>query len=260
MFVDPVLRTLLRSQKPRVEVSDLRPADDTDLTVYTFLDCKLPRFFNTSGSTNGDINTTHPHLRTPSRGMLVIPVHSIASLPTWSLTSVTLGGVAGTALSRGGGANPINTGLAYWDLEALANIANSDVVVTHSKVVQSCAIGVIGVSNLKLMERIANFSTTGTGAMGATAIPADTRRDTYQWMIGATTINVAGAAVTGFPASSTGTSNPEFLYSGATAQMAFAAFFACTPGYPGNNTAGTIGMLVDWAGLDVGDFYCMGFD
>lgn len=261
MFVDPVLRTLLRSQAPRVEVADVR-FDDTDLTVYTFTDCKLPRFFNTSGASNGDINTVHPHLRTPSRGMLIVPIHSEAAAITWTIPSVTLGGVAGTVLSRGGATVPLNSGMAYWDLDALRNIANSDIVVTHSKAVTSCAIGVVGVSNLKLMERIANFSSQATGLTGATAIPTDPRRDSYQWLIAASTCALGGGTpvVTGFPSSSTGTSPPELLYTGSSAEISFAAFFACAPAYHGNNTVGTLGMTLDWTGVDNSDIYCMGFD
>lgn len=255
MLFTPAQRILLHSNYPRAKFLDLR-SNTTGLTTYTFTEVNIgPR--GTSELRAQSVGTDQV-MRSPSNKMVVIVVHTKASAVTWTISSCTLGGVAGgKVVDRGGATNAINTAIFQWNDLAIAGIANTDVVVTGSKALLGCAIGVISVENFYLANTSspAAASGTSTGAVNVgSSLNTDSPTLNYCSVAGSTctTANLAESAIWGV---STGNGNgsfaPTMLYEGGDAVQSYSAAFQTAPGYCANQGAA---MRIDWSGAGAFDW------
>lgn len=264
MYLTPAHRMLLRPQRPIVKVQDVL-SNITDLTTYTFASANI-----------GDLGTamnvaqtvgTDQVMRSASNRAIVVICHSEAAAITWTVSTCTIGGVAGFKLiDRGGGTTPINTASFIWPARTLGGITNTNVVVTHSKAVTSCAIGVLSVENI-LLARTSGFATTfgSTAPAGAAHSGSGTLtlNDAYfgcTMIVGSTCDTGSGAETVRFQARPDGTQTPGSyqpltLYESSNAEISYAAAVLYTPGYNANLVGG--GYNVDWSGA--GGFDSVGF-
>lgn len=255
MLMLPAHRVLLASPYPRAKFLDLR-SDTTALTTYTFTGVNIgPR--GTSELRTQAVGTDQI-MRSPSNKMVCIIVHTKDDAVTWTISSCTLGGVAGgKVVDRGGATNAINTAIFQWNDGALAGITNTNVVVTASEAVTSCAIGVVSVENFYLANTTTPASASGT-ATGATNVSTTLNNDSptlnYCSLVGST-CTTANLAETPIWSPSTGNTNGSFapimLYEGGDANMSYSAAFQVAPGYCANQGAA---MRLDWSGAGAFDF------
>lgn len=254
-ILNPAQQIILQSPYPRAKFIELR-SDTSALTTYTFTGVNIgPRG---TSELRAQSFGTDQCTRSTSNKMVVIVVHTEAAAVTWTITSCTLGGVAGgKVVDRGGATNAINTAIFQWNDQAIAGIANTDVVVTGSKALTGCAIGVISVENMYFAATSSPASASGTGTaalnIGST-LNTDSPTLNYCSIAGSTcaTANLGETPIWGV---STGNSNGSFapimLYEGGDANMSYSAAFQVAPGYCANQGAA---MRIDWSGAGAFDW------
>lgn len=255
MLFTPAQRLILHSPYPRAKFFDLR-SNTTGLTTYTFTDVNIgPR-----GTTEmrGQSLGTDQLIRSPSNKMVAIVVHTKAAAVTWTISSCTLGGVAGgKVVDRGGATNAINTAIFQWTDLSLAAITTTSVVVTGSKALLGCAIGVIGIENFYIANTTspASASGTGTGALNVgTTLNNDSVTLNYGSIAGSTctTANLAETVIWGVSTGNgQGSFAPTMLYEGGDAVQSYSAAFQTAPGYCQNQGAA---MRIDWSGAGAFDW------
>lgn len=253
--LNPSRQILLKSNYPRAKFLDLK-SDTTALTTYTFTAVNLgPR--GTSELRAQSVGTDQI-MRSPSNKMVCIVVHTEAAAVTWTITSCTLGGVAGGKLvDRGGATNAINTAIFQWNDQAIAGIANTNVVVTGSKALTSCAIGVLSFENFYFANTTSPASASGTGTAATnigTTLNNDSPTLNYASIAGSTcaTANLAETPIWGVSTGNTnGSFAPIMLYEGGDANMSYSAAFQVAPGYCANQGAA---MRIDWSGAGAFDW------
>lgn len=248
MLLTPAQRLILHSPYPRAKFLDLK-SDVTGLTTYTFTGVNIgPR--GTSELRAQSVGTDQI-MRSPSNKMVAIIVHTKASAVTWTISSCTLGGVAGgKVVDRGGATNAINTAIFQWNDLALAGITTTDVVVTGSKALLGCAIGVISLENFYLANTSTPASASGTATAAtnaSTTLNTDSPTLNYGSIVGSTctTANLAEKPIWGVATSNTnGSFAPTMLYEGGDAVQSYSAAFQVAPGYCANQGAA---MRIDWS-------------
>lgn len=243
---------LLRPVRRTVSFLDQANSVD-DLTTYTFSAMHIPR----PGAVefNSDFaNSDFPHLKARSRELVVVIVHGEDAAANFGVSSVTIGGIAGMeAVDRGGATNAINTAVYFWR-SSLFGITNTDVVVTWSEAVTSCAVGVLLVNCMSLAAVPAGATATGTGDLSLAINASLTSMD------GLNTCAIAGATCAGetetcdWRVSAAGANEaPVMLYEGSNAEMAWSGAWSRMSQYQGGNGAATANMTASWSGAGAGD-------
>lgn len=165
MVLHPAWSTILRGQVPSVKLTDLRN-DVSDLTTYTFTNCAIgPITFGVAGA-----GTPIPGqvLRSSGFRNIAVIVHGEDAATSFSVTGVTIGGVSGTEqIDRVGATSAINTAIYTWAGSTLDGIANTNIAVTWSEAITSCAIGVLSIENMPMLVGLSSASAVGTGVMNA---------------------------------------------------------------------------------------------
>ena len=257
MLLCPAKASILMPLVPYVRLLDTR-SDVSDLTTYTFTACNLGMIGLVS-SPAANVYGTDPLLRSALRNMIVVAVHGEDAAVTFNVSSVTIGGVAGTeGPDRAGATNAINTAIYYWRTDQLQGIANTDIVVTFSEAVTHCAIGVMSVENLSLCVRVAGAASntfTGTGTL--TLGPTMTVENIDFGLVGIFAAScVTGGGTEGFSVKSgIGGTPPNILSAGSTAEMDYAAAWSRSPQWNGANDK-PIEFLASWSGAGAGDAAC----
>jgi hypothetical protein len=150
--------------------------------------------------------------------------------------------------------------VAYWDTQSLGSIANTDVVVTFSEAVTSCAVGLLLVEGIGYPVLIGADSATSTSTIGLASTPTGS-----ELMLQAVQI-VPASCVTGggteFPEWDNGWNGasrqsqfPEFtqLYHGSNAEMDFACAYSVVSTNAGANPSASFAVTVRWSGTGAGD-------
>lgn len=248
----PAHRLLLRPTRPIVKLTDVRD-DVTDTTAYTFTLVNIgpirPR------AAQAQTVGTDQVMRSPSNKGIFIVCHSEAAAITWTVSSCSLGGVNGTKfIDRGGGTNAINTAIFFWPAGVLQGITNTTVVVTHSKAVTACAIGVLSVENI--LHATTNplgttFNTSvsvGHSASGSCSLA----QAGIGWTMIAGSTNDTGGGTTearwqARPDSNNvpGSYQPLLLYEGSNAEISYSAVVLYSPDYNAHLTTG--GYNLSWS-------------
>lgn len=229
MHIHPAFRTIFESHRPRITVWDQRNSTSA-LTTYTFSSSDTPELGSVLST--ADVYGTNPHVKSNGRKMVLAAVHAEDAATLYTVDSVTLGGVAGTEASDRGGNTVVSAAIYYWDASSLAGITNSDVVVTFSEAVSSCAVVIMLVDNVGVATPIA---TGVTAAVSQT--PALDVADMNMFMLGvATSATASGAETVAFgnlQATNGGGYWPEWLYEGSNSVMTWAGAIVFFPGYNG---------------------------
>lgn len=264
-MLHPTHRLLLKRSRPNVSVLDVQ-ASTTDLTTYTFSNVSLGDLGSTRSIAAALINT-FPANRIGGQKAIAIVIHSEAAAVTWTVSSITLGGVVGTiAVDRGGGTNAIDTAIATWDASSLSDIANSDVVVTFSKAVTACAIGVLLIENLVLVPTSGLATASGTSKFGHNMRGTTSNLQNCinnVLSIGGSTCQVGGGTETPKWAPGQvgldGAVAPMLLYVGNNAEIDFSAAWAYCPGNGlDSGSGGWPGFNISWSGGGFFDSVCCG--
>jgi len=268
MLLHPAWRTILKSPKPKIKLTDIRE-DVGNNTTYTFTGCNIDLgMAGTIASEDvglGTANGSYP--RSPSRGVVIVAVHGEDSATLFSISTVTIGGVTGTeAADRGGATNAINSGLWYFDTDKLSALANTDIVVTFSEAVTGAAIGVICVTNIGPLQVVGSNNGTGAGSLllgvGATTSQANS---TYPFAIVVSTCATGGGterfqvdAVNSAIADSHGAAQIELLYEKSNAEFDYGAAAMICQQYS-YNLAVIMEVDVNWSGAGVADDVLVAF-
>ena len=262
MFGDPILRHILTPNNPAVKLLSTA-SDTTDLTTYTFSAMDIGGFGDSHPFGSDQANTTTSALlSSPGRAAIACIVHGEDAATTFGVSSVTIGGVAGTeAVDRGGGTSAINTAIYIWTGESLRGIANTDVVVVWNEAVTSCAVGIIEITNLTCYAALASGSAQGTGAVNAPIINlADSSRFSGGIAIfGSSCVTGGGTETPEFNLIAGTTQpldamNPTLLYHGNNAELDFAAAFSLVTGtFHDPISTVRLGASVSWSGTGAGD-------
>lgn len=249
------ISTILRKQGPTVKLLDTAESTSA-LTTYTFSAVNLGDLGGTA-SIAGETYNNFPNSRAASRKYIIVCVHGENSVATFSVSSVTIGGVSGTSRSdRGGGTNAIDTALFSFDTASLDGITNTDVVVTWSGAITGCAIGVLLVENAGVLTLIGSpTGVTGTGVLTTTATHGGSL-DRHTVAILASTCATGGGTekvqfyIGEATSSFTPCHAPTLLYEKSNANFDYAACWSFAPGY---FSANAFTFNTTWSGTGAGD-------
>ena len=253
MLISPAFQTILTPTTPRVKLLDV-VSDATDLTTYTFTAANIGDFGGTASDAGFTI-VNSVYVRASSKKYIVACVHGQDSATVFTVSSCTIGGVAGTKKSdRGGSTNAINTAFFYWDTAALDKISNTDVVVTWSEAITGCTVGLLEVENVGVLDAGAGTaSATSTGNIQVSLTGSITATDRYPVAIVASTIDNTAETfqVTSLSSGGLGNKSWTILYEGNNGEFGYAAAWTYYSGYPAENGVATA--LVTWSGSGAGD-------
>lgn len=254
MLMHPAWRTIFKPRRPFVEVHDIKESV-SDLTTYTFTSCQMP-IIGTSiqrSSTTADFDVQH---RSPSHRTIMCIVHGEDAAITFGVSGVTLGGVAGSEDVDSAGASASHlTSIYRWHGLSLDTITTTDVVVTFTEAVTSCAICLLSVYNVPNLS-VADSSDTATSGTGDLVLntgqgSANTFYvDGPNWVVSASTCATGGGTETPEVNIVTQSSiyHPTLLYQRSNAEMDYAAWFTWSPQYNADNRFGWAGQTVSWSG------------
>lgn len=265
MQMHPVWRTILKRKKPEVKVMDV-VSSTADASVYTFSAANLGDIGSVA-STTGDLYPTVPHQRSPGRKMIVIVVHGEDSIANFTVTSVTIGGIAGTeVIDRGGGTSAINTAIYFWPTDVLQGISSTDIGVTFGETVSGCAVGVLSINNVGIVDNGGATGTrtaVGTGELTLTPGPTamDVEEPFHLLIVGSTCITGGGTEVFSMRsgASNFGGSEPIFLYEGSNAEFDYAAAWMLNGQHSATGGSSPFSAIVGWSGTGACDAVCADF-
>ena len=237
-MLNPAWSTIFRRKAPLVKLFDVR-SDDSDLTTYTFTACNIPEHGFGSLEAAFAYGAMPGVLRTAGLGAVAVIVHGEDAATTFNVTSVTIGGVAGTErVDRGGGTSAINTAIYTWLPSQLVGITDTDIVVTWSEAILACAIGVVGIYNIGLFSIIGTSTSQGTTSLNCTIDPLLTGHETHSLTLGGASC-MGGAGTEGFGLINSGVSSgshgnaPDILYDLYSNEISFSAWWGYTPQYSG---------------------------
>lgn len=249
MLFHPAWGTLFRSPIPQVKLYDVK-SDVGNLTTYTFSNCSIPDLG--SDDDNG-VFQTNPHQRSPSRKTLVIIVHAIDALTVYTVSTVTLGGVGVSLHADGGGGIVANTAVAYDPASKYRGITTTDVVVTFSEAITSCAISILVVSNIGVQNSFGSVANNGTGVFTAAPSVTAFAAETFPvFILGSTCVTAAGGETVSFSPLNSGCVAPMLLYEASHAEATFAAAWTYSPQWNAGNTV-PLDMNVSWSGAGAAD-------
>lgn len=262
MYLTPAHRLLLKTSMPQVKVTDVR-SDITDLTTYTFTNVNLGDLGTQTTPTLGNYNDQSV-LRSPTNRTIAVMVHSEAAAVTWTVSTCTIGGVAGVKpIDRGGATTAINSAIFLYNAASLQGIANTDIVVTFSKAITSCAIGVVSIENFNYNRNGALGTGSANSAAGAAVSTGGSTTSTENSVAGtmvlACSTHTTGLETVQFtarPDAQSGNYEPYLLYDQNNAEIGFAAAWAYNPGYPSLAVTAAGGfpqVRCDWSGAGAFD-------
>jgi hypothetical protein len=254
MYLSPAHRLLLRRARPNVRVLDVQ-SNTTSLTTYTFSAVNVPT--NAAANSRQQTLGTDQVMRSPSTKAIAVIVHTRGVSPTFAPNTATLGGVGGNELvDRNGATTAINTAIYTWPAGALTSITNTDIVVTHSIAVNSCAIGVLEIDNILFagsgFGTSTNLSSAGAlVSLGPVVSLANATGHNMMALGGTSSLAINGTEtflMGDGSTNSTGIGNwpPIWLYDQSNTNMSFAAWWYWVPGYSGGEGLGR--GVVDWSG------------
>jgi hypothetical protein len=258
MFPHPFLTHVLGSKLPTVKLLDVME-DVSNTNIYTFTDRSLGRM---AGDATGDTwtYTTAPHLPTRSRQALVAFVHSEDAAVTWTLSTLSLGGVNGTIrIDRGGATSAINTAIVTWSAEALDGITTTDVVATFSEAITGCAIGFAELRGVGVFQMLGSTSQVGTGNLLSNVGGTPTNQAMRVVQFFASTCATGGSTElftfeNGQTVSRVSSMYaPVLLYEGSNAEFDYAAGYCLGSFCAGEATANHYGLTLAWSGAGAGD-------
>lgn len=275
MLLHPLVQRLVCPTRPRPKVLDLK-TDTANATTYTFSGMNLSlggvgvgyHGVATAAENPGGRDIPSGIHRATSRSAILSVIHSEDALATFDVSTVTLGGVSGLqAHDRGGVTSAINTAIFYWDSIALQGISNTDLVVTHSEAVTSCAAALIRVDGVKTMVHMGSGDNVGTGAIQLGISQNQSFMEgPYSWgIIASTLLTDSSTEALSWSLSSSFASGAfsynnigvcEHLYEGSHAEAAYAGLFFYIPQYiytDGNASDQVIGCDISWSGAGAGD-------
>jgi hypothetical protein len=258
MVPHPFLTHVLSRKLPTVKLLDVMEST-TDTNIYTFTDRSLGRM---AGDATGDTwtYTTAPHLPTRSRQAYVAFVHSEDAAITWTLSSLSIGGVNGTIrIDRAGATSAISSAIVTWSGEALAGITTTDVVATFSEAVTGCAIGIVELCGVGVLQMLGSTSQVGTGNLltGVGGTPQNQAMRVVQLFCSTC---VTGGSTERFSFDNGQTVSrvssmyaPVLLYEGSNAEFDYAAGYTLGSFCGGEATTNNYGLMVAWSGTGAGD-------
>jgi hypothetical protein len=187
-------------------------------------------------------------------------VHGEDAATTYSVSSVTLGGVAGSELvDRGGASAALNTAIYIWYTDSLQDITSTDIAVTFSEAVTSCAIGVLEVSNFGLVVSGGTATAQGTGNLVVAPTMSAVNSDRNMlFIVGTSSATVVAEILQIVSHHGSVHSSPEILYDRSSAEFSFAAVWTYSQQYNGANTD-FLGLTLEWATAGNGDAVGVGF-
>lgn len=247
MLHHPAFRTIFKPQMPVMKVLDVQ-SSTADLTTYTFANMSLG-----DQGADGDQGSlgTNPHIRSPSHKLYFVIVHAEAALATWTVSSVTFGGVGISSRVDGGGVTTVSTAIFSMPAENLRAATTNDIVVVFSKAVTAAAVAIISVENIGTQTNISAPITSGTGALAMDPSTSTFSLETFGYLLAGTTCSV-GTENVDFQPSTQGGVSPVLLYEGSNAEIAFAAAWNYSPQDNADNN-NSLGMIINWNGAGTGD-------
>lgn len=235
----------------------------TDGASFTFSAMNLGGMSGTAplNSLETTVANDNPLLAVPGRKVILCIVHLEDSATNFGVTSVTIGGVAGTEeLDRGGGTTAINTAMYLWRSEQLAAIANTDVIVTPTETCTACAVGVLEIDNVRSSRSTAEGIAQTAGDINiSTGINTDVGIIGGVVIMGISCVTGGGTETPSFINRTASTPpldafEPDTLYFGNNAELDFAAAVFQSPTvffYSG--LAARQGVGANWSGAGGGD-------
>ena len=239
---------IFKPQSPRAKVLDVRDSV-SDLTTYTFTAVNIPEI----GTTMSEVEAygAGPMLRTPSRKIIYVIVHSEDAAVTWTASTCTLGGISSSkVVDRGGASTIIDTAIfRFGALTAADPLPNTDIVVTFSEAITACAIGVVLVENVAIVNTIAVDSGATSGVDNVNPATNFVNADTNNFMLLGTTHTLGNLTETVQTEAygSAGGFQPQLLYESSNAEMSYAAYFSTCPQWNGANGF-VLGTTTSWSG------------
>ena len=159
MFLPEPLYHVLMDKTPKATLLDIATIA-TDLTTYTFSAMAI-REVGSPGAMGAHENvlTNNPWVATRERAAIVAVFSGADAASTFSVTSASLGGVAGVeAIDRGGASSNFSSAIYIWNVNTLTGITNTDLAITWSEAIQRCAVSVWLVEGLRSFEAVATGS------------------------------------------------------------------------------------------------------
>lgn len=252
MYLPTMFPVLYDNSAPMVELLDLR-SNTADLTTYTFAGSCIN--LGTVASIAGDTYAANPQVRSRGKRFIVVNVHGMDALTVFTVSTCSIGGVNGTKLADAGSESQLVLAATFvWDTNALQGITNTDVVVTFSEAVTSCAVGVLSVSNIGVFQNVTTHTwSSASDTLSMINTPAPALIEHNALLIGAGTFNGANATPVlfensaGSAAGAEGSRSVEILYTGGNAEMSYYCGWSYSPQYNFNNPV-TAGFRVDYTG------------
>lgn len=258
---NPIIRLLTAPTQPIAKLLDLR-SSITDLTTYTAgfenLNCSV---YGGGGFISADTPNLGAGVPAIGRTLILAILHAEDAAITFTVTSFSIGGVAGTELvDRGGGTSAINTAIYSWDATELSNAANTNGSIVFDEAITSCAVGIIAVSNIAY--RTPMGSGAGVSAGGSVVISvANTAAQMEQWIrkgiviVGSTcAVNTEAPDWDFFASASLQGRKPVVLYESSSAEIAYSAAYYLmeSPIFAPSNLVVT-NAACTWNGAGAGD-------
>lgn len=258
----PLWNVLFERSGPIVEVLDVR-SDTTDLTTYTFTAVSgIAGALGSTATIAGDTYAANPHVRARSRKFIQVNVHAIDALSVYTVSTCTIGGVGGTKIVDAGGLSAASAAAFIYDTQALQGITSTDVVVTFSEAVTSCAIGVLAVSNIGVLQNVVTNVWGNTGdLLSSFDTPSPELIEHNALLIGAGTVNAASLLPSSFrnyEGVVEGSRPVEIAYMSNNAEMSYYCGWTWSPQYNYNNPHTAL-FAVDYTGTADGVAVGMGF-
>lgn len=254
-MLHPILRNVLTPKFPQVRL--LATGSDTgNLTVYTFSAMAIGRFgtghpFGGHESTNSDV----PLIASPARRAIAVIVHTEDAATVFDISSVSIGGVNGTERADAAGGALVSTAIYVWNPLDLIGIANTDVVVTASEALTSCAVGVVEISNIRSFVPPASGTVNNDADLSIGSISGHENQIGGVCLVGSTCATGGGTEIPDFDEANTASAHDGFrsqlLYFENNAEIDFAAAYYIFPTAFLSDGSARSTHRVSWSGAGV---------
>lgn len=261
---DLVQKIILPRRSKRVVVTDVR-GDASDLTTYTFTGCYIGDLGSVATVTG--FNWTNECMaQSVGKRVIAVCIHAEDAATVFDVSSVTIGGVAGSEkIDRAGATVLISSAIYTWSSESLAGVGSvADIVVTFSEAVTACAIGVLNIDNCMSEGSLTSVGGQATGSINLSTGPSATNQFLSPCQIIAATCGTGGGTerirfdngqansrTSSFPA-------PTLLYEGSVADIDYAAAYTSGSFASGAaNSTDHYGISASWSGAGNGDAVTM---
>lgn len=250
-----VFQHLLGSNMPIAKFLDMQ-TDTANLTTYTFSAVNIGHFSGTN-SLLDTLGTDASTARSQERKVILVCIHAEDALTAFTVSSCTIGGQTGIIRIDSGGIQTVTTAIAAFTTEQLSFISNTDVVVTFSEAVQTCAIGVIELTNIGQNIYFRNNTGQGTGeiVISADCTPVNCEIGVFS-LYASTCATASGAeefrwrSIDSLPQAGT---HPELLYEGSNAEMSYGAVWQYCRQWNGVANSWAGGVAIDWSSTGITD-------